>query len=64
MGHCSTIAGRARLCGPPDVSGLPRPLALGQGLRTPTDAGYIAILGKAEDLFVEGRTEDSIIYMM
>ena len=31
---------------------------------TITDAGYIEILGKAKDLFVEGRTEDSIIYMM
>ena len=33
-------------------------------VKTLTDAGYIEILAKAEDLFIEGRTEDSIIYMM
>lgn len=33
-------------------------------VKTITDAGYIEVLAKAEDLFVEGRTEDSIIYMM
>lgn len=32
--------------------------------KTITDAGYMEALAKAEDLFVEGRTEDSIIYMM
>ena len=32
--------------------------------KTLTDAGYIDALAKAGDLFVEGRTEDSIIYMM
>jgi len=31
--------------------------------RTP-DSGTIAILAKAEDLFVEGSTEDTVIYMM
>jgi hypothetical protein len=29
-----------------------------------TDPGYLAILAKAEDLFVEGTTEDPSIYMM
>jgi hypothetical protein len=33
-------------------------------VKTITDAGYIEILNKAKDLFIEGRTEDSIIYMM
>jgi hypothetical protein len=28
------------------------------------DAGYLDILAKAQDLFVEGRSEDSIIYLM
>lgn len=32
--------------------------------KTLTDAGYIELLAKAADLFVEGRTKDSIIYMM
>jgi hypothetical protein len=32
--------------------------------KTITDAGYMEALTKAEDLFIEGRTEDSIIYMM
>lgn len=29
-----------------------------------TDAGYIEIIARAADLFIEGRTEDSIVYMM
>jgi hypothetical protein len=29
-----------------------------------TDAGYIELIAKAADLFIEGRTEDSIIYIM
>ena len=33
-------------------------------IKTITDPGYIAILAKAETIFVEGTTEDSIIYMM
>jgi hypothetical protein len=33
-------------------------------VKTITDPGYIAILAKAEDLFVEGTTEDTIIYLM
>ena len=33
-------------------------------VKTITDDGYIAVLAKAKDLFVEGSTEDSIIYMM
>jgi hypothetical protein len=32
--------------------------------KTLTDAGYTEALANAADLFVEGRTEDSIIYMM
>jgi hypothetical protein len=32
--------------------------------KTLTDPGYIALLAKAEPLFVEGSTEDTIIYMM
>lgn len=32
--------------------------------KTLADAGYIELLAKAHDLFVQGRTEDSIIYMM
>lgn len=33
-------------------------------VKTLTDPGYNAIMAKAEDLFVEGTTEDEIIYMM
>jgi hypothetical protein len=33
-------------------------------LKITTDSGYQDVLAKAKDLFVEGRTEDSIIYMM
>jgi hypothetical protein len=33
-------------------------------LRSLTDPGYLAILAKAEDLFIEGSTKDTIIYMM
>ncbi|WP_107771152.1 hypothetical protein [Nocardioides sediminis] len=33
-------------------------------VKTITDAGYLKLLAKAEDLFVEGRSEDSIVYMM
>ena len=33
-------------------------------IKTLTDPGYLGILAKAEGLFVEGATEDSIIYMM
>jgi hypothetical protein len=33
-------------------------------VKTLTDAGYIEILAKAKDLFIEGRSEDSMIYMM
>ncbi len=33
-------------------------------LKITTDSGYLEVLAKAKDLFVEGRTEDSIIYMM
>jgi len=33
-------------------------------LKITTDSGYLDVLAKAKDLFVEGRTEDSIIYMM
>ena len=29
-----------------------------------TDPGYIEVIAKAADLFIEGRTEDSIIFMM
>ncbi|WP_344942745.1 hypothetical protein [Terrabacter ginsenosidimutans] len=29
-----------------------------------TDAGYIELIARAADLFIEGRTEDSIIYIM
>jgi hypothetical protein len=32
--------------------------------KTLTDPGYLALLAKAGDLFVEASTEDSIIYMM
>lgn len=32
--------------------------------RSFTDPGYIAILAKAEGLFIEGSTKDTIIYMM
>ena len=32
--------------------------------KTRTDPGYLAIMAKAEELFVEGTTEDSVIYMM
>jgi hypothetical protein len=42
-----------------DMTGLEAGLA-----KTMTDAGYTEALTKAADLFVEGRTEDSIIYMM
>jgi hypothetical protein len=31
---------------------------------TISDPGYLAILAKADGLFVEGTTEDTIIYMM
>jgi len=33
-------------------------------VKTLTDPGYIEIVAKAKDLFVEGRTEDAIIYLM
>ena len=33
-------------------------------LKITTDSGYQDVLAKAKDLFVEGRTQDSIIYMM
>jgi hypothetical protein len=33
-------------------------------LKITTDSGYLDVLAKAKDLFVEGRTVDSIIYMM
>jgi hypothetical protein len=33
-------------------------------VKTLTDAGYMEALTRAADLFVEGRTEDSIVYMM
>ena len=33
-------------------------------VKVTTDAGYNEVLAKAKDLFVDGRTEDSIIYMM
>ncbi len=33
-------------------------------MKTLTDPGYLAIMAKAEELFVEGTTEDSVIYMM
>ncbi len=33
-------------------------------LKITTDSGYQDVLAKAKDLFVEGSTEDSIIYMM
>ena len=33
-------------------------------MKTLTDPGYLAIMAKAEGLFVEGTTEDSLIYMM
>ena len=32
--------------------------------KTLTDPGYLAILAKAEGLFIEGTTKDSIIHMM
>lgn len=32
--------------------------------KTLTDTGYLEILAKADDLFIEGRTEDSIVYLM
>lgn len=39
--------------------------ALEAGLaKTLTDPGYLAILAKGNDLFVEGSTQDTIIYMM
>jgi hypothetical protein len=31
---------------------------------TLTDPGYLEILAKAEGLFIEGSTEDTIIYLM
>jgi hypothetical protein len=33
-------------------------------LKVTADAGYNDVLAKAKDLFVEGRSEDTIIYMM
>ena len=33
-------------------------------VKTLTDDGYVALLAKAKDLFMEGRTEDAVIYMM
>ena len=33
-------------------------------VKTLTDPGYLAILAKAEGLFIEGSSKDSIIYMM
>ena len=36
-------------------------VALGKTL---TDPGYLAILAKAEGLFIHGSTEDSIIYVV
>lgn len=33
-------------------------------VKTLTDDGYISVLAKAKDLFIEGSSEDSIIYMM
>lgn len=32
--------------------------------KTLTDPGYLAILAKAEDMFLEGSVEDSIVYLM
>jgi hypothetical protein len=33
-------------------------------VRSMTDPGYLAVLAKAEGLFIEGSTKDTIIYMM
>lgn len=33
-------------------------------VKTLTDPGYLAIMAKAEDLFVEASTEDTVIYLM
>ena len=33
-------------------------------VKTLTDTGYMDATAKVADLFIEGRTEDSIIYMM
>ena len=33
-------------------------------VKTLADAGYVEATTKVADLFVEGRTEDSVIYMM
>jgi hypothetical protein len=33
-------------------------------VKTLTDPGYLAILAKAEGLFIEGSTKDTIVYMM
>ncbi len=33
-------------------------------VKTLTDPGYLAVLAKAEGLFIEGSTKDTIIYMM
>lgn len=39
--------------------------ALEAGLaKSMTDPGYIEIIARAASLFIEGRTEDSIIFMM
>ena len=33
-------------------------------VKTLADAGYVEATTKVADLFVEGRTEDTVIYMM
>lgn len=33
-------------------------------LRSVTDPGYLAIVAKAEGLFIEGRMEDTIVWLM
>ena len=33
-------------------------------IKTTTDPGYLAILAKADGLFLEGHTEDTVIYLM
>jgi hypothetical protein len=39
--------------------------AFAMGLvKTTTDPGYLAILAKADGLFLEGSVEDSIVYLM
>ena len=61
-GACSWVARTGWCTGSPTIADMAEFEA---GLvKTLTDPGYLAILAKAEGLFIEGSTKDTIVYMM